>query len=94
MPQVKAPARKAAPNAAPPEQPKTDWMLIEGSGRTVLNTIAGILKRSGDNSFSAQFRIFKSSAEISAPQPKPHRQCRRGLVSLTSIFVPRRKRKS
>ena len=93
MPQVQAPARKAAANAAPNEQPKTDWILIEGSGRTVLKTIAGILRRSGDNSFSVEFRIFKSSAEKPAPQPKQPRHRRRGLGSLTSIFVPRRKRK-
>ncbi len=92
MPQVQAPAQKAAANAAPNEQPKTDWILIEGSGRTVLKTIAGILRRSGDSSFSVEFRIFQSSSSPAATQPKP-KQRRRGLGSLTSIFVPRRKRK-
>ncbi len=90
MPQLQASTPKTARN----EQPKTDWILIEGSGRTVLKTIAGILRRSGDSSFSVEFRIFESSSEPGAAssQPKP-KQRRRGLGSLTSIFVPRRKRK-
>ncbi len=93
MPQVQAPAPKATPS----EQTKTDWTLIEGNGRSILKTIAGILKSSGDSNFSVEFRIFQSSpaAEGSAPsQAKPQRHRRRGLGSLTSIFVPRRKRKS
>ena len=92
MPQVQAPA----PKAAPVEQTKTDWVLIEGNGRTVLKTIAGILRKTGDSSFSVEFRIFQSSPTAGGsakPEPKPQRQRRRGLGSLTSIFVPRRKRK-
>ena len=91
MPQVQAPAPKATPS----EQTKTDWTLIEGNGRSILKTIAGILKSSGDSNFSVEFRIYKSSPAADAPsQPKPQRHRRRGLGSLTSIFVPRRKRKS
>lgn len=92
MPEVRAPAPKTTPS----DPTKTDWMLIEGNGRTVLKTIAGILRRTGDSSFAVEFRIFKSSpaAEGSAPsQPEPRKHRRLGLGSLTSIFVPRRKRK-
>lgn len=94
MPRVQGPTRKRDPGV----QPKTDWVLIEGSGKTVLKTIGGILERTGDNNFQVEFRIYRSSREAtpspesSKPKP-PKRKRRRGIGSLTTIFVPRRKRK-
>ena len=86
-----------APKTAPRKGPKTDWVLIEGNGRTVIKTIAGILNKTGDDSFEVEFRIFRSSQTGKAatrPKAKPQRAKRRlGLGSLTTIFVPRRKRK-
>lgn len=89
MPEVRAPARSDKKS----ESPKTDWVLIEGNGRTVLKTIAGILRRSGDNHFAVEFRIFQSSHSPEGAVAKRDKPRRRGLGSLTSIFVPRRKRR-
>ena len=95
MPRAQAGASKAGPSA----RPKSDWTLIEGSGQTVLKTIAGILKRTGDNDFQVEFRIYRSSrTEGASASPEsrkaaPQRKRRRGLGSLTTIFMPRRKRK-
>lgn len=80
-------------------KPKTDWVLIEGNSPTVLKTIGGILERTGDDRFEVEFRIYRSSrtSETSAagargdPSRKPRRK--KGLGSLTTIFVPRRKRR-
>ena len=96
MPRVKAEESRPAPR----ERPKTDWTLIEGSGQTVLKTIAGILKKTGDNDFQVEFRIYRSSRTVRASDSTESRKSsakkakrRKGLGSLTTIFVPRRKRK-
>lgn len=88
-----------ASNTVPGGRPKSDWTLIEGSGQTVLKTIAGILKQTGDNDFQVEFRIYRSSRTAKAadaPESRkaaPQKKRRRGLGSLTTIFMPRRKRK-
>ena len=89
MPGVRAPARSGNPS----EPHKTDWVLIEGNGRTVLKTIAGILRRTGDNHFAVEFRIFQSSHSPEGHAQQRERPRRRGLGSLTSIFIPKRKRR-
>ena len=98
MPQPTRPRQRQRP-AARPQEPKSDWRLIEGDTNRVLAAIKKMLEQTGDDFFSVEFRIFESEGgeKKSPPRARPGRRTAKKKKSgnvFTTFFTRKKTKKS